>query len=159
MNSRLRRTQIRSRIRIRVRSHISEEFKGLSNLPNEPVIEEGLDVAFRRYRTYGERTSVFNLCAVLEERLEAWSGGYFVPADATGWQRVIIASHAAKDVLLVRIHLNYTPIEVCHGFKCEQEPFFSYNSRAVIADRESGFWWVAYTGRVLRICAAMLMAV
>lgn len=43
--------------------HVSEDFKGLSSLPNSPVIEGDMDVYLWPYRTYGERTYVtFVLC-------------------------------------------------------------------------------------------------
>lgn len=72
---------------------MSEVFKGLSGLPNAPVIEGDMDVDLKRYRTYGERTYVGNLCALLEERVEAWRGLYLVYDDAICWRRAILVSH------------------------------------------------------------------
>lgn len=36
--------------------------------------------------------------------------------------------------------------------KLEQEPIFSYKSDALIGNKRSGIWVVAYTERVARIC-------
>lgn len=50
-------------------------------------------------------------------------------------------------------------LQACHGFSFEKEPFFSYKFRAMITNPVSRLWVVAYTKRVLRICAAVLMPV
>lgn len=68
-------------------------------------------------------------------------------------------TEAARDRLLVRIPDNFTLLDVFPGFKCKQEPICSYKLRAFIEDRESGLSVVAYTERVLRVCATLLMAV
>lgn len=72
---------------------MSEVFKGLSRLPNAPLIEGDMYADLWRYRTQGERTYVSNMCALLAESLEAWWGRFLVHADTICWQRAIFVSH------------------------------------------------------------------
>jgi len=62
----------------------------------------------------------------------------------------------ARDRLGVKVPDNYAQLAMPHGFRFEMEPLFSYKSGALIQDRDSGLWVVAYTERVVRICSGLL---
>jgi len=65
----------------------------------------------------------------------------------------------ARDRLAVKIPESYAELAMPHGFRFEMEPLFSYKSGALIQDRDSGLWVVAYTERVVRICSGLLFDV
>lgn len=46
---------------------------------------------------------------------------------------------------------------ICQGFRFDQELIFSYKSRVVIDDSHSGYWLIIMPGRVVRVCAAILV--
>ena len=58
-------------------------------------------------------------------------------------------TEVAQDRLLVRISASYSELEIPHGFHFEQEPLSSYCARALIDDKQSSFWVVAHTERVV----------
>lgn len=68
-------------------------------------------------------------------------------------------SEAARDRLLVKVPEMYNRIGGCQGFLFEQEPVFTYKSSTFVTDPGTGLWVVAYTERVVRLCAALLLAV
>jgi hypothetical protein len=68
-------------------------------------------------------------------------------------------TEAARDRLIVRLPVAYRTLQACQGFVFEQEPVFSYLSHRFIADRGTSLWVVAYTERVVRLCAALLVHV
>lgn len=68
-------------------------------------------------------------------------------------------TESARDRPLVCITLSYECLKTCHGCRFEQEPIFSYTSRALIDKTHSGLWILSYTERVLRLCSAELMEV
>ena len=181
--------------------HVAEVMKGMVALPSGPLVEEAdVDVDIWRYRYYGERSYVRNLCGIPDETLAAWRGRYMVHEDAVLWERAILPTRfryfdrrddpfwdkqakwerrtlsvmgrfvpyhlicayglteSARDRLLVRILSSYKDLEVPQEFRFEQEPVFSYKSSLLISDRGTGLWVVAYTERVVRVCAAVLYA-
>lgn len=60
---------------------------------------------------------------------------------------------------LVHIPVAYVTLHAIHVIKFEQEPVLSYESRTMILNPKSGICVVAYTERVLWLCAAVLIAV
>lgn len=63
---------------------------------------------------------------------------------------VLVKFHGGRTRLLkrspapcVRLY-EYKRLEICHGFKYEQEKVFSYKSCALVEEHESGLWVVAY---------------
>lgn len=65
----------------------------------------------------------------------------------------------ARDRLLVRTPTNYANFEVSHSFLFEEEPVFAYKASGLIRKRYTGLWVVAYSERVVCVCAGLLMAV
>lgn len=63
-----------------------------------------------------------------------------------------------RDRCFLRIPPSYYHLEVCHGFKIEQEPVFSHKPRVLIDDPKSGMWVVRFTKRVIHVCASLLIA-
>lgn len=49
-------------------------------------------------------------------------------------------------------------VEVSESFLFEQELFFAYKSSELISNRDTGLWVVAYSERVVRVCASFIMA-
>lgn len=67
-------------------------------------------------------------------------------------------TEGARDRIFPRIPGGWGRLATAQGFLFEQEPVFSYKARALIEDPTSGLWVVAVTERVVRVCAAVLMA-
>lgn len=68
-------------------------------------------------------------------------------------------TETALDRFFVRISTTFTPLEVCHAFRYQYEPVFSYTYHVLIRDRDTGVWIMAYTERVERGCDGLLLAV
>lgn len=72
--------------------HARDVYKGLVSLLRATSVEAGLYVDLWRYRTYGERSLVENLCALPVACLEAWSGRFKIDAAAICWDRAMLRS-------------------------------------------------------------------
>lgn len=70
--------------------HVEDVAKGIRDLAGGSLSEENVDVHLWRYRYYGERQYVANLCALLTHKLESWLGMYMVHHDAIRWERAIL---------------------------------------------------------------------
>lgn len=63
----------------------------------------------------------------------------------------------ARNRLYMCIRPNFARLEMWLGFQFEQEPIFSYKSRDSLDDGNTCLWAVAYTGRVVLVCAAFFI--
>lgn len=67
-------------------------------------------------------------------------------------------TETARVRFLLRILTAYDCLSVCKGLLLEQEPMFTYKSITFLDDPGTSLWAVVYTERVVRFCAALLLA-
>lgn len=73
--------------------HVSDAFRKLNSVPYEPIIRDGLDVDYCRYRTFEELPYVSNLCALLAAQLETWDRRFIVHLYAICCKKTISVSY------------------------------------------------------------------
>lgn len=70
--------------------HVVHVANGMLTFAGGPSVENYIDVDDWRYRYYGERSFIANLCALPAEQLAAWHVRYMGHSDAISWERAIL---------------------------------------------------------------------